>query len=265
MLEKSINTSVDLIGDSIIHHTIDAWGDIFVLDHRHYRSLMFDSYFEQSSMDVNKPHILVHNYTRTMMLVLAFIKPRHVTLLGLGGGCLLRSLYHLLPECKLHAIELRQHVYETATDFFGIPTSKQITITIADAQQQLKNIDNNSTNIIFADLYNAYSMSPLQIQKDFISECYRVLSYKGWLVVNYHGISDLDTGFLQYLYSIFSDIFVCCIPNGNSILFASKHSTDTLDRFEGVVAILEKKLEIKLKHLFQRLTRLCPTYANSSR
>ena len=256
MLEKYIKTMSDRFNDSIIYQTTDAWGDIFVIDHLHYRSLMFDSFYEQSSMNVNKPHVLVHNYTCAMMLVLAFIKPHHVTFLGLGGGCLLRSLYHLLPECKLHIIELRQQVYEVATDFFGIPASKQITVTIADAQQQLKEIDNNSTNIIFADLYNAYNMSPVQIQKDFISECYRVLSYKGWLVVNYHELSDLNTGFLEYLCSIFSDIFVCCIPKGNSILFASKHCTNTLDQFEATVAILEKKLECKLMCLFRHIKRL---------
>lgn len=257
MLEKYINAINDNLNDSIIYQATDAWGDIFVVDHRHYRNLMFDSYYEQSSMDVNKPHILVHNYTRAMMLVMAFIKPRHITVLGLGGGCLLRSIYHLSPECKLHAVELRQRVYETTTDFFGIPATPQISITIADAQQQLKETDNNSTNVIFADLYNAYNMSPVQIQKDFISECYRVLSYKGWLVVNYHELSDLNTEFLEYLCSIFSDIFVCCIPKGNSILFASKHRIDTLDHFDDAVAILEKKLEIKLMPLFRHVTRLC--------
>ena len=125
----------DFFGDPIIHRTNDAWGDILVIDHRCYRNLTFDSICQQSSMHLNRRHILVHEYTRAMMLVLAFIKPRHVTILGLGGGCLLRSLYHILPKCELQAVELRQRVYEVATEFFGIPLSKKVTITIADAKQ----------------------------------------------------------------------------------------------------------------------------------
>src|SRR5262249_21924672 len=95
----------------IIYRTSDAWGDILVIDDEHYRNLTFDSIYEQSRMDRRNPHSLVYQYTRAMMLVLAFIKPRHATILGLGGGCLLRSLYHVLPKCELHTIELRQRVY----------------------------------------------------------------------------------------------------------------------------------------------------------
>lgn len=259
MLDSTLHARTqDFFADPILYQTMDAWGDIYVVGHLHYRNLMFDSFYDQSSMDVNKPHILVHEYTRAMMLALAFIKPQHVTILGLGGGCLLRSLNHLLPECKLHAVELRQQVYEVAADFFGIPNNKKITITISDAKQQLKATENNSTNIIFADMYNAYNMNPFQVQKNFIDQCYRVLSYKGWLVVNYHELSDLNKDFLEYLCGTFSDTFVCSLPKGNSILFASKHRIDSVCHFDAAVAELEKKLEIKLTHLFKQMTRLYP-------
>lgn len=254
----------DFFGNLIIHRTKDAWGPILVIDYRQYRNLTFDSLYDQSSMNIKKPHILVHDYTRAMMLVLAFIKPSHATFLGLGGGCLLRSLNHILPDCELHAIELRQRVYEIANEFFGIPVSDKITISIADAKQRLTEIDNNSTDIIFADLYYASSMNPFQIQKRFIHQCYRVLDSMGWLVINYHELPDLTSSFFKYLSDLFSDIFVCqTINKKNTILFASKqHITVSLPSELTIIA-LEKQLEVKLSPLFKRLTKLKPDDTNN--
>ena len=69
-----------------------------------------------------------------MLLVLTFINPAHITILGLGGGSLIHSLHYLLQECSLFCIELREKVYEVAIDFFQIPVEKNIEILIADAQ-----------------------------------------------------------------------------------------------------------------------------------
>lgn len=262
MILNNANMTIDtppdrgFFGALIIHHCADAWGNILVLDHSHYRNLTFNSGYEQSSMDKEKPSILVHEYTRAMMLVLAFIKPRHVTLLGLGGGCLLRSLHHTLPQCKIHAVELRQRVYEVAVEFFGIPENDRITITIADAKLALENADNSSTQIIFADMYHADGMEPYQLQKDFIAQCHRVLSNQGWLVVNYHDMPSTHTFFVKSLCRLFADVFICQAPGGNNILLASKHSMETLEHFDLAVATLEKKLKVKLVHLFERLTKI---------
>lgn len=246
----------DFFGELIAYQTNDAWGDILVTDHRQYRYLKFDSKYKQSSMDVKKPHILVDEYTRAMMLVLAFIKPQHVTLLGLGGGSLLRSLAHILPQCVLHTVELRQRVYEVASEFFGIPNSKKITITISDAKHQLEDTDAGSTNIIFADMYNAYGMNSTQVEKHFITQCHHALSDEGWLVVNYHEMPDLNIPFFKYLCSLFLDVFVCPIPGANYILFASKYRIGTFDQFDSEVIALEKRLEVKVTHLFKRFSRL---------
>lgn len=247
--------ALDVFGD-LVFRTTDAWGDILVIDSRRYRNLTFGSIYDQSSMDRKKPHVLIHEYTRAMVLILAFMKPQHATILGLGGGCLLRSLYHVIPKCKFHVVELRQQVYDVASEFFGMPTSKNITVTISDAKQQLNEAEECSTNIIFADMYHAAGMNLFQVQKHFLKQCHRVLSKKGWLVVNYCELSNLNTPFFKYLSGLFSDVFVCSIPGGNSVIFASKHRVKTLSRTTFSMTALEKKLEIKLTHLLKKLKRV---------
>lgn len=247
----------DLFGDPIICRTSDKFGDILVIDRSPFRVLTFDSSYDQSSIDLKNPDTLVHEYTRAMMLVLAFNKPRHAMILGLGAGCLLRSLHHALPQCEVQAIELRQRVYEVASEFFGIPVNKNITITISDAEHHLYISSEASTDIIFADMFSAYCMNPFQMQQDFVSQCYRVLNKSGWLVINYHDIPDLNTPFFNFICSIFSDVFLYkTVAGTNNVLFASKCAVKPLHYFKTAVVELEKKLGNKSINFFNRLTRL---------
>lgn len=245
------------LGDSIVYRTSDEFGDILVVDRLPYRSLTFNSIFDQSSMDLRKPNSLIHEYTYAMMLVLAFIKPVHATILGLGGGCLLRSLHEIFPKCKLHAVELRQRVYEVALEYFGIPEGENITITTADAEQWLKTAEDASTNIIFSDMFAAYSMNPFQMQNQFVNQCHRVLNKKGWLVINYHEILDLNSSFFELLGNLFPSVFIYnTLTSHNKVVFASKDNIDSLHRFDLAILALEKKLGSKSINFFNRLTKL---------
>lgn len=246
----------DFFGNTIIYRTQDAWGDIMVIDRGNNRILAFDPVYEQSSIDLKEPHVPVHEYMRVMMLVLAYIRPYHVTMLGLGGGNFIHSLHYLLPSCQLHAIELRQKVYDVAIKFFMMPIKNNINVTISDAALAIKNRENKSTQIIFSDIFHAFGMSPFQIQKQFIHHCHRVLDDTGWLVVNYHQLPDLNSGFIQYLHRYFSDIFVCPSLSGNFILFASKSAVEKKNWRHPAVSELEKNLNIKLAQLFKRFKRI---------
>lgn len=247
----------DLFGDSIIYRTTDEYGDILVIDRCPYLNLTFDSMYDQSSMDLRNPHLLVHEYTYVMMLVLAFIKPHHATILGLGGGCLLRSLHRLMPQCQILAVELRQAVYEVASEFFALPASKYITTCIADAKSRLHEMRDGSTQVIFADMFDAYSMNPFQMQEQFIDQCHRILSKKGWLVVNYHEVSKEFTPFFKLLRSIFPDVFIYnTVVGNNNVIFASKEKIGSLQNFNANLVCLEKKMGRKSINLFNRLTRV---------
>ena len=247
----------DLFGDPIVYRTHDEFGEILVIDRESVRSLTFDSHFDQSSVDLRNPNGLVHEYTHAMMLVTAFVTPRHATILGLGGGSILRSMHDIWPQCKVHVVELRQRVYEVASDYFGIPVNEKITISIADAEQHLIGSDDACTTIIFADMFTAYCMNPCQMQQDFIHQCCRVLSKNGWLVINYHDIPDLNTAFFKFICSVFSDVFIYkTVIGNNNIIFASKNRVDALPKYESAVRALEKKLGNKALNFFNRLTRL---------
>lgn len=256
LLTISHTNEKDYFGNPVIYRTNDKWGEIMVIDRKECRVLAFDPIYEQSCIDLKNPHIPVHEYTRIMLLVLAFINPQHITILGLGGGSLLHCLNYLLPQCSLFSIELREKVYEIALNFFLIPTPNNINVSISDAKLAVRRCEDESTQIIFADMYQSYGMNPFQIQKKFIQQCYRILDNTGWLVVNYHQLPEFNTGFIQCLKLYFTEIYVCPTFSGNYILFASKSPVGPRNKQKAKVFELERQLGIKLTHLFKRITNI---------
>jgi len=241
---------------TIVHSTSDSLGNILVVDFPRYRVLSFDSIYEQSGYYLEKPYALVHEYTRIMMLALGFIKPTHITLLGLGGGSLLRSLHHCLSDCEFHVVELRPKVYEVAKYYFDIPDDERVQISIEDAALHIKASKDASTDIIFADMYDAYHMSPIQGQQLFIKNCWRTLSEKGWLVINYHRLPDVSTPLFKCLLAHFRTIMLCTGEYGNHIILACKSHVIDYEQAPIQLKIIEGILGESLSPLLHRITHL---------
>jgi spermidine synthase len=243
------------IPGKLIHRTSDEFGIMLVLDYPRYRVLSFDSVYEQSGFYLEKPYELVHEYTRIMMLTLGFITPKHITLLGLGGGSLLRSLHFYLDGCDFHVVELRQKVFDIAKDYFDIPTDNRVRFSIADAQLQLAASKSGSTDIIFSDIYDAADMSSIQVQKTFLTECERALSQHGWLVINYHKLPDRHTAFFATLGELFPTLMICAGEFNSHVLFAGKAFATLADisqeKIRHMENILGKEISLRLADIEQ--------------
>lgn len=240
----------------IIHHTRDALGSILVIDYRKHRVLTFNSMFEQSKIDRRYPHLPVHEYNRAMLLPAVFANPAHVTLLGLGGGVMASALLHLYPHCRVHAVELRQAVLDTAREFFDLPDSERLTVTIADARDALEQLPDASTNMILADLYNADRMSPAQAQKQFVDDCTRVLARDGWLVMNYHRTPDPESPVFRQLKRHFAVLLAFRSKSNNTVVYASKQHFESVHSKDPLLVELESRLPIDWCQLMAKVRRL---------
>ena len=239
----------------IVLSTSDAFGNILVIDYQGYRVLTFDSPFVQSGFYLEQPFAVVHEYISIMVLVLGFVAPRHVTVLGLGGGSLLRSLHHALPRCHFQVAEIRAKVRDIARDFFFIPMDDRVTISITDAQSQLEALGEESTDIVFSDLYDADVMSPVQAHEAFVRQSGRVLCERGWLVASYHELPKEDSHLMQVLREQFAQVWVCPGVIGNFILFASKAPGMDLPSAAVAIQMIERDLATPLMPLFERLMK----------
>ena len=240
----------------IIHHCRDKLGSILVIDYRKHRVLTFNSVFEQSKIDRRYPHVPVHEYNRAMLLPAAFRTPQHVTILGLGGGVMASAFHHLYPDCQVHAVELRQAVLDVALEYFGLPESERLKVTIADARHALNELPDASTDIILADMYSADRMSPAQAQRQFLTSCSRVLSSHGWLALNYHRTPDPEGPYFRQLRKHFAMLLVFQSKTNNTVVYASKQPFDAIHPKDPALASLEKRLPIDWARLMSRVNML---------
>lgn len=237
----------------IVHHSRDKLGNILVIDYRKHRVLTFDSVFEQSKINRRYPYLPVHEYSRAMLLPAAFKCPQHVTILGLGGGVMANAFYHLFPDCQIHAVELRQAVLDVAREYFGLPDSERLAVTIANAQTALDNLPDAGTDFILADLYSAHNMSPMQAKRQFLEACSRTLSPDGWLVLNYHRAPDPEGRYFQQLKRHFAQLLVFKSKTNNTVIYASKRPLDLINPETSTLATLEKQLPIGWSDLLKRV------------
>ncbi|UZE96006.1 spermidine synthase [Alkalimarinus alittae] len=226
-----------------IFRTYDDLGPIQVFDDGNKRYLGFGSGDEQSCIMKTEPQLLLHDYARSMMLVLLFHKPKNVTFLGLGGGSLVSCMYHHFPLSTLKVVELRQEVVDTAYRFFQLPRDERLSVTVMDAGRYLRKAKRGTSDLIFCDLYGPEGLDEQQLEPAFIERCHDLLSDDGWLVLNCWQNHRGEAEGLRSLMDWFPETKVCSVPGGNWTILAGKRSNDLND----------KKLEENAKALSEQL------------
>jgi len=248
-----------LEGD-IVYTDRDAMGNIFVLDTRKHRVLSFDSIFEQSKMERSKPGLPVHEYNRAMLLPLAFMEPlrqpRRALVLGLGGGVMTHALHRMVPECQIDVAELRRKVVMVAHEFFGLPQKPQINIQVTDGRAMLEASPEHSTDLIFADLYNADRMSAIQSKRSFVRMSSRALTDSGWLVANYHRVPEPGGIVHRAIRNHFATVLTYTSKSRNTVIFATRQTLNWPVKPRWEISNLERRLPIGWKRLLNRLQPL---------
>ena len=100
---------------------------ISVSEEKGVRQLHFSSRWVQGAMRISKPWDLELEYTREMLLPLAFNPdihwPRNALMIGLGAGALPKFLYKNRPECVVKVVEISAAVHAASMMHFKLPSS----------------------------------------------------------------------------------------------------------------------------------------------
>ena len=204
----------------------DEYGNIKVLDDGQYRILSFTDGDEQSRQKIATPDILQHEYTQAMMLVLLFKQPKRITILGLGGGCLVTTLHKHVAGLQINAIELRPQVIDIAERFFRLPKSKKITIVEQDANHYLAKNEHKKVDVLFTDIYNTKGMDGSVLRQTFIDKCADNIKDDGWLVINCWSEHTFHPELIEALQHHFIDIRAVNTGCGNWVVLAGKRYND---------------------------------------
>ncbi|MFJ7566916.1 transferase spermidine synthase [Herminiimonas sp. NPDC097707] len=160
-------------------------GKPFVFDNDDMRTLHFDHQYIQSAMSISAPDKLLLSYTRAMMGFLLFqAAPKHILMVGLGGGSLVKYCYRHFPSTRITVLELHAEVI-ALRDHFMIPADDQrLKIIQADAAVYMRDQQEGIADVIMLDGFSADGPASELGTSDFYQACLRSLAPQGVLVSN---------------------------------------------------------------------------------
>ncbi|HWW05618.1 transferase spermidine synthase [Collimonas sp.] len=171
--------------NSFEHLLQQSEGNPFVFDNDDMRTLHFDEKYIQSAMSISAPDKLLLSYTRAMMGFLLFqAAPKHILLVGLGGGSLVKYCYRYLPSTRITVLELHAEVI-ALRDKFMIPADDQrLRIIHSDAAAYMQVQQENIADVIMLDGFSSDGPAQELSSSDFYADCLRSLTPQGVLVSN---------------------------------------------------------------------------------
>ena len=148
------------------------------------RRLEFRPDMVQSEMLLSRPNHLLLRYTRAMMCFTLFVpQPRHILMVGLGGGSLLKFCYRHLPDTRITVLELRADVIALRDQFMVPPDDARLRIIETDALSYIARHP-ACADVLLLDGYDSDGLPPALGGARFYADCQRALLPGGVLVAN---------------------------------------------------------------------------------
>ena len=196
---------------------------VYVTERFGVRSLHIGSDTIQSSMRLARPNDLELAYTRSMMAFLLFKDaPQRVLLVGLGGGSLVKFIYHGMPRASIEVVEVNPRVVAVARQLFQVPPDDgRLAVRVGDGAQHMAQAA-AAADVIIVDGYDGESQVERLSSRLFYCACRLKLNAGGVLVVNLWGSDRRFNDYLQRIDAAFP-AGTLCLPAekpGNIIVFA---------------------------------------------
>jgi spermidine synthase len=229
----------------------------FIIDFGQTRSLFFTTAAVQSSMRLDDPHALIAAYTRKMMAFLLFLPaPRHVLMIGLGGGSLAKFCYRHLPHTRISVIEINAEVIALRDEFLIPRDDERFEIIHADGATFLAKTP-VKPDIILIDAFDELGVSPSLASSHFYRQASSCMTGNGMLVMNLSGLKDRYTAHIESLRGAFAGPIRLVPVDGedNVLLFAFQqpHAADLPDFLQHRARYLERGLGLDFSRYLERL------------
>jgi spermidine synthase len=186
------------------------------------RTLEFQPGDIQSEMLISKPDALVLEYARAMMCFALFApRPRHILMVGLGGGSLAKFCYRHFPHARITVLEISAEVIALREAFHVPPDDARLRIVHADAADYVRAAP-ASCDVILVDGFDAAGMPAALGSAAFYRDCRRALRDGGVLAANILSYDPGHDALVERIERAF-DGRVCDFPGiagNNHLLFA---------------------------------------------
>ncbi|QSI76874.1 spermidine synthase-like protein [Niveibacterium microcysteis] len=213
--------------DADLHHLVRLLRDgeyprPFVIDDGKLRRLHFTLALVQSEMDVAEPFALHAAYTRKMMAFLLFLpRPKHVVIVGLGGGSLTKFCHRHLARSRITTVEISEDVIALREQFALPPDDERLAIVCEDAVEYFASTDDRA-DVVLLDGYDENGIVPAFCDERFYLAIRARLKPAGMLVCNLAVKGDESAAHIELLRDVFRDRLIVqeVAGDGNRIAFA---------------------------------------------
>ncbi|MBI1905719.1 MAG: transferase [Rhodocyclales bacterium] len=159
-------------------------GRPFVIDADGQRTLHFDALTIQSQMALDEPNALALDYTRAMMgFVLFHPAPRHIAMIGLGGGSLVKYCLDTLPDTVVTAVEIDPEVIALRDEFGIPPDGPRLRVLCRDGAEYVRE-PGEAADVLIVDGFDIAGMPDQLCSARFYDDCRAMLAEGGMMVVN---------------------------------------------------------------------------------
>ncbi|MFZ3001441.1 MAG: fused MFS/spermidine synthase [Undibacterium umbellatum] len=174
-------------------------GRPFHFDDGNLRIMYLNPKCMQSAMKLDAPDELVCAYSRTVMGLLMFHpQPRHILLIGLGGGSLVKYCYRHLPDSRITVLEINADVI-AMRDLFMLPQDdERLKVIHCDAVTHLQ-INTYDADVLLLDAYDENGLVADLNTAEFYAICHSNLQADGIMVANVWGKPSALAGMLSRL------------------------------------------------------------------
>ena len=156
----------------------------FVCESKGQLSLHFELSGVQSAMDLSDPTRLLLGYTRTIMhFIDVHPQPRHIGMVGLGGGSIPKYCYRRLPQTRISVAEISPEVIALRNDFHIPMDDARFHVTCEDGVDFVKR-NREVFDVLIIDGFDSTGQPPDLCSQEFYTACRNALTLDGTLVVN---------------------------------------------------------------------------------
>lgn len=151
-----------------------------------HRVLQFSDSAIQSCMSLQDPYALELEYTRTMMGFLLFVpQPRHIAMVGLGGGSLAKFCHRHLPRTRIDVVEINPAVIALREQFHVPPDDSRLRVIAGDGAQYVRHCVTGS-DVLVVDGFSTDGLPEALCSQRFYDDAHDMLRPGGVMAANLH-------------------------------------------------------------------------------
>jgi spermidine synthase len=215
-----------------VHVERSAFQTIVVVDDERRRCLRFGDSgpaLNQSCQSFAAPERLEFGYARAMVAVTLLWRPepRHILVIGIGGGSIPTTLARLLPAARIDAVDIDPAVIDVARRFFGFAPDARLRAFARDGRDFVRQAlaQGRRYDAVLLDAFDAEGIPPALFDHAFLSDIRRLLAPTGALLANTFAGSPSyasESATAEAVFGRFLNIKLGSDADGNRLLVASR-------------------------------------------